>query len=93
MNNADVLKTLRGEKDFSALKDAVLRICGPRGPVERRRHRGDARALREAAAEHDVGRGEIHASGGNEIPEAPRQTLILAAGGEGGIRTRVRLLT
>ncbi len=33
MNNAEVLKTLRGATDFSALKDAVLRMCGPRGPA------------------------------------------------------------
>src|ERR1700704_5951879 len=33
MNNAEVLKTLRGTTDFSALKDAVLRMCGPRGPA------------------------------------------------------------
>jgi hypothetical protein len=33
MNNTEVLKTLRGTKDLYALKDAVLKICGPRGPA------------------------------------------------------------
>ena len=33
MNNTEVLKTLRGATDFSALKVAVLRMCGPRGPA------------------------------------------------------------
>ena len=33
MTSAEVLKTLRDAPDFPALKDAVLKICGPRGPA------------------------------------------------------------
>jgi hypothetical protein len=33
MNNAEVLKTLRSAPDLAALKDAVLKMCGPRGPA------------------------------------------------------------
>jgi len=33
VTTAEVLKTLRDAPDFFALKDAALKICGPRGPA------------------------------------------------------------
>ncbi len=33
VTTAEALKTLRDAPDFFALKDAALKICGPRGPA------------------------------------------------------------